>query len=476
MMDMIKLWPYLAFALVLLTVLIVVVVRRCNDGGGTSSVNLAKLNNALSELNIKFADLSSNALTGNNKRIDEIQRLHSRIVRIEDFLLEMTCGTGHKGSFADVCKKKPSGKRETNVALKGLVSDHVAAGEQAGEQTDDEEQASASLFAQKSTIQAGLIKTRDRIFAGLSTLFGKTTALNSDFYEGLEEVLISSDLGVGTATMVIERVKQEASRGEQMNEGRVVGILKNVIADILSNNKSKEFYALSEAVNNRRPVIIMMVGVNGVGKTTTVGKFASYFSDKESKVLVVAADTFRAAAVSQLQIWGQRSNVTVLFDEHGRKASTVVFEAIKKMKQELHNVMLIDTAGRLNNKSNLMSELEGLGRLIKKEHPDALLEVILVVDAATGQNALQQARDFHQSVHVNSVVITKLDGTPKGGIVVAIKNELGIPIRFVGVGEKLEDLKPFSVNEFVDGLISTDYNTGGHSNGEHHGGNQVTRS
>ena len=479
---------------VIALVLAFVVARRSNSDSG-SSVNLARLAQAVNDLSIKNGDLANNILVENNKRVQELQRLHSRIVRMEDFLLEMSCSTGQKRSFAEVCEKKKTIADDSAVssAVVKATTDKLAKakayGAKADEHSIDEDRtanlsavarpvyaqevtedepaemdelseadlsavASAKEEAPKSTIQSGLRKTRDRIFSGLSSLFGRTHALNSEFYEGLEGVLISSDLGVGTAAMVIERVKQEAARGEGMNEDRVIGILKGVIADILSS-KNQEFYALNEAIHNKRPTIILMVGVNGVGKTTTVGKFASYFSDqKNSKVLVVAADTFRAAAVDQLQIWGQRSNVTVLFDENGRKPGAVVFDAIKKMKKETYDVMLIDTAGRLNNKANLMSELEALGNLIKREYPEALLEVVLVVDAATGQNALQQARDFNQAVKVKSMVVTKLDGTPKGGIVVAIKHELGIPIRFIGVGERLEDLKPFSVHDFVDGLIA----------------------
>jgi len=467
--NLITMLPVIAIVLAL--ILAFLIVRR--GGDGDSTVNLAKMNQALNEIYIKHGDLANNVLVENNKRFQEMQKLHSRIARIEDFLLEMSCGTGEKRSFAEACEKKKtvSDDDAPTASILGATVDKLKGFVKKDASFEESERADVGNVATRaptfspppisaiSTIRSGLRKTRDKIFAGLSNLFDTTNALDAEFYEGLEGVLISNDLGVSTASTVIETVKKRAAVGEAMNGERVVGILKEVIADILSS-KSKDFYALNDAISRKNPAIILMVGVNGVGKTTTVGKFASYFSDREQKVLIVAADTFRAAAVDQLQIWGQRSNVTVVYDEHGRKPGAVVFDAIKKMKNGKYDVMLIDTAGRLNNKTNLMSELKALGDLIKREHPGALLEVVLVVDAATGQNALQQARDFNQAVGVHSMVVTKLDGTSKGGIVVAIKRELGIPIRFVGVGEQLEDLKPFSVGDFVEGLVTPENEDG----------------
>lgn len=290
---------------------------------------------------------------------------------------------------------------------------------------------------------------RSGLFASLKALLTGKEIISAETIEELEMLLISADLGVATVAELINDLKQSVKNNENINEDILVNILKEKIKNILKSDVQRDF--LTGHVST--PVIVMVVGINGVGKTTTIAKLANLISKQGKKVMLAAGDTFRAAAVEQLKIWGERLQIPVVAITDG-KPSAVVFEAIKEAKDNNIDVLIIDTAGRLHNKSNLMQELEGIKNVIKKYDPSAPHEVLLVIDGSTGQNGLIQAQEFHQTTSLTGLVVTKLDGTPKGGIVVAIKNNLNIPIRFVGVGEGLNDLLQFSADDFTESLFS----------------------
>lgn len=272
--------------------------------------------------------------------------------------------------------------------------------------------------------------------------------------------MVSSDLGVKMSTSLIEYLKNKIKEGEEVSEDEFLEVIKKRLIDVLQfgdhDKKGIDIKALKRSLPAGTPVIIMIVGVNGVGKTTTVAKLASQFKNQGHTVMLAAADTFRAAAVEQLRTWGDRVGARVIYGVSEAKSATVVYDAVVAAKNEEVDVLIIDTAGRLHNKSNLMQELSGIKNSIARHVPNAPHESILVVDGSTGQNALSQAEQFNESTELSGLIVTKLDGTSKGGIVVAIKDQLGIPIRYIGVGESEDDLRPFDSGEFVDALLSTD--------------------
>ena len=297
-----------------------------------------------------------------------------------------------------------------------------------------------------SDYEAGLEKTRGQFFTKLQGVFGSSVKLREEDLESLEELLLTSDLGVATTNTLLSQIKAKSKENGGMSKADLSGLISSQLNEIL-NEDSFSFNF------EHQPLVLFVVGVNGVGKTTTIGKLAHKFVAEDKKVLLGACDTFRAAAASQLSVWAGRSDVAIEMSESEEKPSTVAFRAVKRAQEENFDVLIIDTAGRLHTKQNLMKELESVRNLITRELPGAPHEVLLVLDASTGQNALQQAKEFNDSVDLTGLVITKLDGTPKGGIVVAIKQELGIPIRFVGVGEGVEDLKNFNSEAFVSALL-----------------------
>ena len=293
----------------------------------------------------------------------------------------------------------------------------------------------------KKTLLAGLQKTRSAFFSRLGEVLGGAKEIDQSTYEQLEELLVTSDLGVKTAEALLTRVKEQAKEnGESLTPELVRSTLKDEIAQILSDEASRE---LDASPVDGGPKVLLIVGVNGVGKTTTIGKLAKRASEGGAKVMVAACDTFRAAAVEQIKIWGERAGVEIISGDEGAKPSTVAYQAVHKAKEDKADLLIIDTAGRLHTRVNLMNELASVVSIITRELPGAPHESFLVLDATTGQNALQQAREFNETVTLSGIVITKLDGTPKGGIVVAIKDELGIPIRYIGIGEGAEDLRVF---------------------------------
>ena len=288
-----------------------------------------------------------------------------------------------------------------------------------------------------------LKKTKDGFGTRLRMLFAKNK-LGDEFYEELEELLIESDVSVSTAEEVVERVKERAIAEKLKDGDYVVSLLREVLIDILEE---------SEVEAPQYPCVIMLVGVNGVGKTTTVGKLAHYYLKQGKSVTVAAADTFRAAASEQLSIWAERAKVRIVRHEEGSDPSAVVFDAVSSAKARKTDVLIIDTAGRLHVKENLMNELRKMDRVVSREYPEADFLKLLVLDATTGQNAVNQARVFDEAVELDGIVLTKLDGTAKGGFVFSLSEELGLPVLYAGVGEKMEDLEYFDSKTFVNAIL-----------------------
>ncbi len=297
-----------------------------------------------------------------------------------------------------------------------------------------------SLFGK---IKDALKKTREGVSTKLRLLFAKNK-LGDEFYDELEEILISADVSVRTAEEVIEEVKEEAIGGKVKDQQFVTDLLKDILEEKLEE---------APVPTLKYPCVIMFVGVNGVGKTTTIGKVAHYFDSQKKSVTVAAADTFRAAASDQLSVWAERANVRIVKHEEGSDPSAVIFDALSSAKARGTDVVLIDTAGRLHVKENLMKELQKMDRVVTREYPEAQFLKLLVLDATTGQNAVSQARVFDEAVELDGIVLTKLDGTAKGGFVFSLCSELNIPVVFTGVGEKIDDLVPFDAEQFVEGFI-----------------------
>ena len=288
-----------------------------------------------------------------------------------------------------------------------------------------------------------LKKTKDNLSSKLRVLFSKNK-LGDDFYEELEEILISADVSYTTAQEVVARVKKQAMDERLKDEGYVTELLRGVLTDILEE---------SEVEPPEYPCVIMLVGVNGVGKTTTVGKLAKYFLSQGKTVTVAAADTFRAAASEQLSVWADRAKVRIVKHEEGSDPSAVIFDAVSSAKAKNTDVVIVDTAGRLHVKDNLMNELRKMDRVVTREYPEADFLKLLVLDATTGQNAVNQARVFDEAVGLDGIVLTKLDGTAKGGFVFSLAEELSLPVIFAGVGEKIDDLEMFDSKSFVEAIL-----------------------
>jgi len=305
----------------------------------------------------------------------------------------------------------------------------------------------------KETLDKGLEKTKDSFFGKLArAVVGKTT-IDEDVLDELEDILVSSDVGVETTVKVIKRIEERVARDKYATTAELDIILREEIAALLIENKSVDVTDSFETEHLPKPYVIMVVGVNGVGKTTTIGKLAHQFHQRGHKVVLGAADTFRAAAVEQLKLWGKRVDVPVI--DHGMNTdpSAVAFDALKKGMEIGADVIIIDTAGRLHTKVNLMNELSKIKRVMQKIIPDAPHEVLLVLDGSTGQNAVIQAREFTKVTEITALAITKLDGTAKGGVVIGISDEFKIPVKYIGVGEKMDDLQVFDRSEFVDSLF-----------------------
>ena len=299
-------------------------------------------------------------------------------------------------------------------------------------------------FFQK--ISEGLKKTKESMMQKVERIFISFRPVDEELFEELEETLIMSDVGVATSEEICSRLRKGVKeRGVADGEG-VKELMKEIVADMMDGDSSLHI--------STKPSVILVIGVNGVGKTTTIGKLAANLKAEGKKVLLGAADTFRAAAIEQLQVWADRAGVEMIRQSEGSDPAAVVFDTIAAGKARGADVIICDTAGRLHNKKNLMDELSKISRVIHREAPEADLEVLLVLDATTGQNAVVQARTFREAAGLTGIILTKLDGTAKGGVVIAIKQELQIPIKYIGVGEKLDDLQPFEPREFVEALFA----------------------
>lgn len=303
----------------------------------------------------------------------------------------------------------------------------------------------------KERLDQGLSKTRESFFSKITRIISGKPKIDDEVLAGLEETLILSDVGVSTTMKIIERLKERVANEKNSGTSRLMEILKEEIVELLGTDNQVE----SEEAVISRPHVIMIVGVNGVGKTTTIGKLAFNFKEDGKKIILGAADTFRAAAIEQLKIWAERSGAEIISQQMGADPASVAFDTVKSAVAQNADIVMIDTAGRLHNKVNLMNELSKVRRVIEKVVAGAPHEVLLVLDASTGQNAIEQARQFTKATHVTGIVLTKLDGTAKGGVVLAIADEFKIPVKYIGVGEKIEDLQVFFKNDFVDSLFKS---------------------
>lgn len=318
--------------------------------------------------------------------------------------------------------------------------------EQAEEETvqEQEKPTKEGFFAR---LKRSLLKTKENLGSGFISLF-RGKKIDDDLFEELEEQLLIADIGVETTRKIIANLTEGASRKQLRDAEALYGLLKDEMGEILAK--------VDEPLNieGKTPFVILMVGVNGVGKTTTIGKLARQFEQQGKSVMLAAGDTFRAAAVEQLQVWGQRNNIPVIAQHTGADSASVIFDAIQAAKARNVDVLIADTAGRLQNKSHLMEELKKIVRVMKKLDEDAPHEIMLTIDASTGQNAISQAKLFHEAVGLTGITLTKLDGTAKGGVIFSVADQFGIPIRYIGVGERIEDLRPFKADDFIEALFA----------------------
>lgn len=301
-----------------------------------------------------------------------------------------------------------------------------------------------SSFFEK--LKNNLAKTRDNLTERIGDLIRVSSKIDDDFYDELEEILITADVGVDTSLYILDKLKAKVKDAKISNPSDVRECLKNIIIEILSDSENT-------IRPEKTPSVYLVIGVNGVGKTTSIGKIASKLHDADYKVIIAAADTFRAAAIDQLEIWSKRANVDLIKQNEGSDPAAVVFDAIQSSKARKAEVLICDTAGRLHNKKNLMNELEKINRVINKEYAEAQKKTFLVLDSTTGQNAVSQAAEFSNICKIDGIILTKLDGTAKGGIVISIKHKLNIPVKFIGIGEGIDDLQLFCAKDFVEALF-----------------------
>ncbi len=292
----------------------------------------------------------------------------------------------------------------------------------------------------------GLSKTRNSIANGIDSLFSGFSSIDDDFYEELEELLIMADLGINTTTAVLEDLRRKVKEDKIKDPVQCRQLLINTLRE-----QMKVDSAAYEFENHK--AVVLLIGVNGVGKTTSVGKLAGQLKDQGKKVMVAAADTFRAAAIEQLTEWAHRANVEIIAQKEGSDPAAVIYDAVTSAKARNVDILICDTAGRLHNKKNLMEELKKINRVIEREYPEAYRETLVVLDGTTGQNALAQAREFNEVADLTGIILTKLDGTAKGGIAIAIQSELSVPVKYIGLGEKIDDLQKFDAEDFVNALF-----------------------
>ena len=344
-------------------------------------------------------------------------------------------------------RSQESGQEEIQAEEQEQLTDEEieAINEEEIENEETVENEQSSIF---SRLKNGLAKTRNNITGKLNGVLASFKSVDEELFEELEEILITSDVGVSTTLMILDKLRSRVKEQNIKDPSEVKELLKQEILAIMGES--------TERLGEQTPAVILVIGVNGVGKTTSIGKIASKMKNSGKKVIIAAADTFRAAAIDQLEIWGKRIGVDVIKHQEGADPAAVIYDAINSAKSKKADILICDTAGRLHNKKNLMEELKKISRIIEREYPEAHRETLLVLDATTGQNAISQAKLFKEAADINGLVLTKLDGTAKGGIIIAIKSELDIPVKLIGVGEKVKDLQEFSASDFVNALFEED--------------------
>ena len=398
--------------------------------------------------------------------VEEVKEVENAVEKVENEVEENPTESTTEGIVEEVTKEndttveeveiKEITTEENNVVEKTEVEEAVQeipeenvepveveeTEEVAVEEQPTEEEKPKGFFAK---IKAGLSKTRNNIISSVENVLSAFTKIDEDLYEELEEALIMADIGVETSLYIIEKLREKVKDEKIHDPAEVKGAIIRVITEILE--KDDEPFELPH------PSVVLVIGVNGVGKTTTIGKLTHNYMENGKTVLLAAADTFRAAAIDQLQVWADRNNAQLIKHQENSDPGAVVYDAVQAAKARNTDVLICDTAGRLHNKKNLMEELRKISKIVNKEYPDAKVETLLVLDATTGQNALQQAKLFKEVADITGLVLTKLDGTAKGGIVLAIKHEMNIPVRYIGVGEQMDDLQEFNSKDFAKALF-----------------------
>lgn len=425
--------------LALLALLVALRAGRAGRARSTApSADYAEVHKAIEEFGKKFASFAERSSLSQAKAEHAIQELRNRVAGLEQTATAVDSLAEKKSPKFEVLERNLEQSTTPDAAeMLEAVSALV--------QVSEREAA--------KTVTEGLQKTRNQLFSGFSRIFENQPTIDISKLDQLEELLIMSDLGVATAKRLVDGVRAEAELRGAVDIEELRAILRSSLQEILQTNTAIE---IVPAKREGQPLVVMVVGVNGVGKTTTIAKLANRFRESGARVLIGACDTFRAAAVEQLASWAERVGADMERGAENAKPSTVAYQAVHRAQDQGYDVLILDTAGRLHTKVNLMNELANVRDLVAREQAGAPHETLLVLDASTGQNALQQAREFNERTELSGIVVTKLDGTPKGGVVVAIKDELGIPIRYIGVGEGLEDLKKFSAEEFTNALLSNE--------------------
>jgi len=346
----------------------------------------------------------------------------------------------------EISAEEESIVEEENAAAEETAEENIAVEEETVKEEVAEEEKPTKKKGFFARLKEGLGKTRNSIMGGIDSVLGTFTKIDEDLFEELEEVLIMADLGVETTMTVIDALRKRVKKEGITDPSAIKDLLAEEISGILLEGCEEDYEI-------KTPCVLLVIGVNGVGKTTTIGKLAHIYKESGKSVLLAAADTFRAAAIDQLEIWGERGGIDVIKHEENSDPAAVVFDAVNAARARKTDLLICDTAGRLHNKKNLMDELKKIFKVIEREYPEANREVYLVLDATTGQNAMQQAKLFKEAADITGIILTKLDGTAKGGIVVAIKNELKIPVRYIGVGEGIDDLQKFDAESFAKALF-----------------------
>ena len=390
---------------------------------------------------------------------DEVLEEKEKAEEVQEEILKETTEKLTMGS-ADVLVNDEVSVDKIEV-LEEILEADLETNDEALAKTDEEEVENATKLSEEKQAQSeetekkgfikrlfsGLTKTRDSILKGVDDVLSNFRHIDEDLYEELEEALIMADFGVETTLHIMESLKEKVKQEKITEPSALKVALQEIITKLLTDQPREEI------LNPNGPTVILVIGVNGVGKTTSIGKMSHLFKSQHKKVLVAAADTFRAAAIEQLQVWVNRAGVDLIKHEEGTDAAAVVFDAIAAAKSRKSDVLICDTAGRLQNKTNLMKELEKISRIIAREYPEAKKEILIVLDATTGQNAIQQVKLFKEVADINGIILTKLDGTAKGGALVGIYESLKVPVKYIGVGEQINDLQPFDAETFATALF-----------------------